>query len=333
VRQSRLLPLLIGFLQLPEYRQVDKRKTLIWCIVNVLRGGMSKIAPTKFETLIEQLNLTMESPKSSEEVLSDTVWSVAYLLDHEEFNSERINYALGHPRLIPTIIGFLNHPSSRIQAGCLRVVGNIVTGTDEQATAILRMDLLKHLVPLIDSANDQTACQAVWTLSNVAAGTEEHISELLGIQGMAETLIRLCGDSMPKKRLEAQWTIVNSTMGANDEDYFFLLSGGVGHELEHILDEDDDISLVDRTLQTIHHSLRDRPERFGHTFAVFKAVGLVGKLHKRVLSAQAPGRRDHFNWQLASTILREFFDVDPTQEVQPAQTVKTINIQIRRRQK
>jgi hypothetical protein len=37
------------------------------------------------------------------------------------------------------------------------------------------------------------------------------------------------------------------------QDYFYLLSGGVGHELEHILEEDADLSLVDRTLQTIHH--------------------------------------------------------------------------------
>jgi len=72
-------------------------------------------------------------------------------------------------------------------------------------------------VPLIDSSNDQTVRETLWILSNIAAGTEDHISQLLSIKGMAETLIRLCGDSNSKKRREAQWTIVNCTMGANDE--------------------------------------------------------------------------------------------------------------------
>jgi len=299
--------------------------------VNILRGDMSEITPTRFETLIEQLRLTMEMPKLSDEVLSDTVWSIAYLLDHLDFNSERVNYALNHPTLMPSIIKLLDHQSGRILAGSLRVVGNIVTGTDEQATAVLQMGLLNCLVPLIDTGSDQTVRETLWILSNIAAGTEDHISQLITIRGMAEKIIRLCGDANAKKRREAQWTIVNCLMGASDEVFFYLLSGGVGHELVRILEEDADMPLVDRTLQTIHHSLRDRPEKIGHTTVVFKTVGLVTKLHQRVLSARASERPDPFNWHLASSILREFFDMDATQEIQPAPNVVSLTIQLKRR--
>jgi hypothetical protein len=43
VRETGLIDLLIQLLELPDYQLHDSRKILIWCLANVLRGGINDL--------------------------------------------------------------------------------------------------------------------------------------------------------------------------------------------------------------------------------------------------------------------------------------------------
>jgi hypothetical protein len=58
----------------------------------------------------------------------------------------------------------------------LRVVGNIVTGDDEQTQRVLNCNLLKTLKNLLTNlSNNSIVKEACWTLSNITAGNERQI--------------------------------------------------------------------------------------------------------------------------------------------------------------
>lgn len=43
VRKENLLTILIRLLEYPDYLEFNSRKIAIWCLVNVLRSGMTEI--------------------------------------------------------------------------------------------------------------------------------------------------------------------------------------------------------------------------------------------------------------------------------------------------
>ena len=78
--------------------------------------------------------------------------------------------------IVKHVIDLLSHPSTEIQLPAARVVGNIATGSDEQTTYLLELDILPRLKTLMGSSNPaHIRKEACWVLSNIAAGTIEQV--------------------------------------------------------------------------------------------------------------------------------------------------------------
>jgi hypothetical protein len=60
----------------------------------------------------------------------------------------QIDILFQQPGLANSVVALLKSESIRALTGALRTVGNIITGTDEQTTAILDMGVLDDLVSL-----------------------------------------------------------------------------------------------------------------------------------------------------------------------------------------
>ena len=58
----------------------------------------------------------------------------------------QIDLLFAQPGLAASIVNLLKSDSLRALTGALRTVGNIITGTDEQTTAILDLGVLEDLV-------------------------------------------------------------------------------------------------------------------------------------------------------------------------------------------
>lgn len=111
--------------------------------------------------LLSSLHATITTHGTGE-ILCDTVWCIAYLIDHATVDGERVGFCLEHfnhitifcqidllfaqPGLVGCIVALLKSDSIRALTGALRTVGNIITGTDEQTTAILDFGVLEDLV-------------------------------------------------------------------------------------------------------------------------------------------------------------------------------------------
>nr|CAD2174983.1 unnamed protein product [Meloidogyne enterolobii] len=307
VRASGLLALLIVMLEMPDYQAHDPRKIVIWCLANLLRGGMNDIELDSVGRLLSSLHVTL-SLYDTGEILCDAVWCIAYLIDHATIEGERIDLLFAQPGLAASIVNLLKSDSLRALTGALRTVGNIITGTDEQTTAILDLGVLEDLSDLVNSNVHQISRECLWILSNIAAGTSEHVTRLFSVDGMAQSVFQLAYDQSPRKRKEAYWVVVNAMMGAPPSLYEYLMSGGLAQILVQLFEENLDAALLERTLNTMQHSLQDRSRNRLYTIALFRRVGLVEQIAKIAFNNSTLNEVDPAS-NLAATILQQHFGI------------------------
>lgn len=70
-----------------------------------------------------------------------------------------------------------------------------MTGTDEQTQAVLDADVLKMFMPLLRHKKANIQKEAAWTLSNITAGRDSQIQEVINaglIPQLIEMLSRVC---------------------------------------------------------------------------------------------------------------------------------------------
>lgn len=106
-----MLPLLIRFLELPDFKALDSRKIAIWCLVNVLRSGINEITVQvnklniififkNVDRLMKMLHKTIVLFNTGE-ILCDSIWCIAYLIDHITVEGDRVFFLF--------IIFLINH--------------------------------------------------------------------------------------------------------------------------------------------------------------------------------------------------------------------------------
>jgi hypothetical protein len=106
VRDAGLLNLLMMLLELPDYQAHETRKIMIWCLANLMRGGINDLDLEvrvwvdcdficlfpQFQSvgrLLTSLHITI-SVYGTGDILCDAVWCVAYLIDHATVEGERV---------------------------------------------------------------------------------------------------------------------------------------------------------------------------------------------------------------------------------------------------
>ena len=87
----------------------------------------------------------------------------------------------------------------------LRACGNIATGTDTQTTALLQSGVLAPLKKVIQSTEMlNIKKEALWLISNVAAGTKEQ-GQMVIDSGLMEVAVGKAYDTATEVRKEALW--------------------------------------------------------------------------------------------------------------------------------
>jgi len=77
------------------------------------------------------------------DILKCALWAIAFLADG---GKELIQMVI-ESGMLPKLISFMGHKEIKIQSPALRVVGNILKGTDEQCQMVLNQDPFSHFPP------------------------------------------------------------------------------------------------------------------------------------------------------------------------------------------
>ena len=94
----------------------------------------------------------------------------------------------------------------------LRVIGNIVTGTDEQTQVVIDAGALAVFPSLLMNSKTNIQKEATWTMSNITAGYQDKIQQLVNpglvpvfIVVSSKAGVKKQGSCMGRNQLYKRW--------------------------------------------------------------------------------------------------------------------------------
>jgi len=91
--------------------------------------------------------------------------------------------------VIPTLVKLFDHPFLQILIPAIRVIGNIVTGSDLQTRQVVEGGALPKLFQLLSHDKKVVRREVCWTLSNITAGEVAQVRTLFAIDGFVEKIM------------------------------------------------------------------------------------------------------------------------------------------------
>ncbi|CAL9734833.1 importin subunit alpha [Monosporozyma servazzii] len=177
-----------------------------WTLSNVLKSFRMDYLPeinVKFITILKTL-LKMDDI----EVLSNTCWALSYLNCK---NVEITNGLIINSEILPQLARLLPLNELSIIIPCLKVIGNITSGTDEQTQYLVDINILPTLKEMLTifEDNEYIIKQILWNVSNIVAGTKEQFQSTLQQNIIPKVVAYLLPNNAYMIRREACWVICN----------------------------------------------------------------------------------------------------------------------------
>jgi len=143
--------------------------------------------------------------KEEHECLSNALWGIAYITEKQ---SKGIDIVLHEKGIVKSIIQFLNSEVEIIQIPALRILGNIMTGTDKQSNKVLKSGLLDVIIPLFSHKNPKIQTETVWMISNIVVGPISQLKQVFA-KGFIPIILKLLKSKHHGLRRECSFVISN----------------------------------------------------------------------------------------------------------------------------
>jgi importin subunit alpha-6/7 len=199
-------------------------RNVSWAISNLCRGKPSppleEIVPV-FPFLLNRLI------GEDDESRLDACFAISYFSDGEK---DRVQDVLD-ANLLPPIVAMLAPQPSRAldqasQTAALRVVGNILTGDENQTQAVLDLGILPIFSLLLESPKNSVKKETCWALSNITAGTTSQLQMVIDAE-IFPKIFELGMSSNNEISKECLWCIANSTQQKNLAQVGYLRGQGL----------------------------------------------------------------------------------------------------------
>ncbi|EPR79166.1 Importin alpha subunit [Spraguea lophii 42_110] len=259
---SLLLTLIENILNNKAYIKILRNCT--WLLSNLNRGRTPEPPLEHIQMSINMFNKLLNTDDS--DILSDTLWALGYIIDMSTDKTDMVLQIGILERCKIFINAFLKRTSEyTIAKYCIpaivRLLGNIVTGNDDQTDKIIKEGFLPLLKKVFYSYTDDRKASKVkkeicWIMSNIAAGTDSQVQEIFD-----NGIISMLSDAMRYElfvKIEASYAITNalSNIENNMDHLQFIfddeLLEGIKESLE-ALDNTPHIQAL--ILNTLDHGL------------------------------------------------------------------------------
>lgn len=209
--------------------KVDKQnmqRNATWTLSNLCRGK----PPPPMEVIRPALPTLVALVHSQDaNVLSDACWALSYFTEGNQNIAAVVDSGV-----LRRIVELLGHPATLVQTPALRIVGNVVTGDDNQTQAAIQVGTLHMLRPLLQHSTKSIRKEACWTISNISAGNTAQIQEVINAD-LLPVLVKMLMDDENDVKKEVCWAISNATSGGSLEQVQNIVKMGAIAPLVDVL--------------------------------------------------------------------------------------------------
>eukprot|EP01156_Anaeramoeba_ignava_P022087 Anaeramoba_ignava/c20184_g1_i4.p1 GENE.c20184_g1_i4~~c20184_g1_i4.p1 ORF type:complete len:250 (-),score=95.50 c20184_g1_i4:36-785(-) len=141
--------------------------------------------------------------------------------------------------ILPRVMELLTTNNLKLLTPVLRLLGNVVTGKDEQTDDVLSYNPLPTLVNLLKHSRVSLRKEVCWIISNITAGTELQIQKVLEIPDLIQRLITILSTDVFEVKKEASWAVSNAITGANPDQIRYIVDQGAINPICDLLTNTD----------------------------------------------------------------------------------------------
>ena len=138
-----------------------------WTLANLCRGKPTPPFDSIKEAIPALAHVFLKYDQ--EEIITDILWAFSYISDGTDQRMAHITKT----NILPKLVLCLRHNNIAISVACLRTIGNILTGSDEQAQKALDAGALDAMKDLLGHTKKAIRKEVAWSISNVTAGPEK----------------------------------------------------------------------------------------------------------------------------------------------------------------
>eukprot|EP00826_Nyctotherus_ovalis_P063989 TRINITY_DN9380_c0_g2_i2.p1 TRINITY_DN9380_c0_g2~~TRINITY_DN9380_c0_g2_i2.p1 ORF type:complete len:312 (-),score=66.84 TRINITY_DN9380_c0_g2_i2:41-976(-) len=278
-------------------------KSCVWCIAKLCEG---KPAPPLDQILpaFDALARTLQG-RSDKNALT---WAAEGLLSLSDSGSDRISCIIA-TGIVPRLVELIGHKEAFVFS-CMRTIGNITYGNEEQTQAVINANGLPTLAKVLRKANRQLKKDACWVLSNIAAGSSSQVEALFENKLMYLIIDQVVNETLEIKK-EAMWVIANATNKVTQRQIEHFLELKLVNALAATI-QSPDSELVAISLRVFDNILSGAREWCGKTNKVAMQTETQGCLQS---IEKLQYHQNQMIYKLASEIVRKYFQLQEPEDV------------------
>ena len=244
----------------------------VWALQNLV----SKKPAPFWNQVSDAFKLFLEvlTTDASVEVKYHALWGICYLSGSYTVN-------IVDSGCIPLMVKYIGNEENRLVFPALQVLGNVISSTRDNFTdeVLKQPDLLPLLFKLCENTNDKIKIYTTWTISNIAAGTPQQISQIIDNPQYIQKLSERLKESDEKVRCQASCALSNLVFRATVDQIEQLITKHEYLELLLQIMKEADLSLYEINLITAIEKIveSDRTRKLSQ---MLKDKGIVTQLQE-----------------------------------------------------
>ncbi|VEU36361.1 unnamed protein product [Pseudo-nitzschia multistriata] len=227
-------------------------ENVVWTISNLCRGTPSPPKETTAPVIFPLVSL-LDKP-ISDGVKVDILWALSYLSDGDE---QKIELVLGSGVTLK-LAHLLQNDSLKVRCmtPIVRILGNFVSGSDNQTQVVIDSGIIDRLPFLLGSRSKTIRKESSWLASNIACGNHKQITMLMKNTKALTQIITNAKNDTWEVRKEALWALAHvCTSGTSKHTESLVESGGLEPLISVLAVENMDPSLLVAILDAIRKVL------------------------------------------------------------------------------